>query len=222
MAGFAVRQRRLFCGSKWNRSVRTYPPIGGERMSRRGWIIAGMLLTTPCLLFTCILGVHFLHCVLSAPDDWWVENRTAATVWVTPVGVGDRGPARLPYYTTPLSDFSAAPFGEVRIEAGERRSFAIDTYVAMDIGGPPGLVVRTAADEHWYCKGTRDGESLTYLLDGQALLNRASDEMVTAVHRPTRPVNFGIPFWVIIVLGLAAPIILLKLRTIYRKLQPTQ
>jgi hypothetical protein len=192
-------------------------------MKPRAWIIAGMIMTTPCLLFTGLLAFGVIHTSMLATfgDEWWVENRTAEPIWVTPLGVGDRGPVLLPHYDTRLATYSTSPLGEVRVESGERRRLVIDGYVAADVGDFPGVVVRTAAEEHRYCKGTADGQTVQFLLDEQALLNKAGDKMIAVVHAPIRPVFFGIPFWLIIILGLAAPILLVGLRRTYRKVKLT-
>lgn len=190
---------------------------------KRVWIIAGMVLITPCLLFTFLLGFAVLYCyILGGPHEWRVENRTAGPLWVTPLKGDDKRPIVIPYYAAPQLAHSARAFGEVQIEPGERTSLAIDSYIEMDIGGFPGLVVRTAAGEYWYCKGAFDGQSVLFVLDNRSLSSRASDEMIAAVRpTPTRGVMFGIPFGVTLVLGLAAPITLLWLRRSYRKLKPT-
>jgi hypothetical protein len=192
-------------------------------MRRRVWIIVGMVLTIPCLLFTALLVFTIIHSLLLAAfgREWWVENRTAGPIWVTPLGGWNRGPVPLPHYATRLATYSASPFGEVLVRPGERRRLVIDGYAATDAGGHTGVVVRTAVCEHRYCKGTLDGQSAHYIIDDATLLNRASDEMIAAAHRPSRPVLSGIPFWVIVSLGLAAPITLFRLRRSYRNPKPT-
>jgi hypothetical protein len=104
--------------------------------------------------------------------EWWVENRTVDTLWVTPLAVGDRGPVLLPHFSAPLEMYSDQPFGEIQIESGERRKLVIDGYAWVDIGGPPGLVVRTAAGKHQYCEGTLDGTSVLFLLDDPSFRHR--------------------------------------------------
>jgi hypothetical protein len=193
------------------------------RTGRRAWIIAGIVLTTPCLFFTCllVLVVFFYVNSVACRTDWWVENRTAGPLWVTPLGVGDRGPVLLPHYATPLAMYSDPQFGEVQIEPRARRRLVIDGYVAMDVGGPPGVVGRNAAGEHRYCKGMHDGASVILVFDEPSSLAKARDEMIAAVNRPRPPVMFGIPFWVTLALGLAAPITLLMLRRCYHQMHPT-
>jgi hypothetical protein len=192
-------------------------------MSRRVWIIAAAILTAPGLLCTGMLAVALLHAVFVAADgsEWWIENRIAGPLWVTPLGLGDRGPVPLPHYPTRLAMYTAPPFGAVLLRPGERRRLVLDRWAQTDVGGPPGVAVRTAAGEHWYCEGLLDGPGVLYPLDGSSLRQRATEEMVAAVQRSGRPVLFGIPFGVVLVVGVAAPLTLLGLRRAYRKLTPT-
>src|SRR5262245_37870848 len=145
-------------------------------MSRKAWIIAGMVLATPFLLFTGLLALIGAHALLLAafPEEWSVENQTTAPVWVTPLGVGGRVPVPLPHYATRWATYSSPPYGELLVQPGERRKFHVDGYAMADVGGPPGVVVRTPAGDHRYCKGTFDGQTVLYVLDNLTSFASAS------------------------------------------------
>src|SRR5262245_9053970 len=110
---------------------------GGNGMTRRARLIFAMVLTAPFLLFTLMLAAMTwtLFVVSVGGPEWWAENGTEGTIWVTPVTFSARGPVSLPHYPARLTTLSAMCHGELPVEPGERRLLVIDVNVAMDLGG---------------------------------------------------------------------------------------
>ncbi len=75
--------------------------------------------------------------------------------------------------------------------------------------------------EYRYCKGEHDGRSVRFVLDDSTLIDWASEAMIAAVNCPPAQPFFGIPVWVVLSLGIGAPIALLGLRRTYRTMKLT-
>jgi hypothetical protein len=96
-----------------------------KRMTK-GWVlIIGGVVLSPLLLLTLSLlnpmGLAFL-------TRFEIENRTGATIYVTPLGaVGSQGVRRtLPYYLSSFVCLPSAPSGNFEIAPGKSRAFMYD------------------------------------------------------------------------------------------------
>lgn len=186
-------------------------------MTKRHWVVAGLIVTAPCLLCTALLFVivFVASIVIMFSSEWAVDNRTSEPLWVTPLASGSHRPVPLPNYS---SRFPINTLGEVSIQPGECTRFFIDAYVESDCPAL-GLVVRTSNEEYFFRASSRDNQ---YVLDDLTKLPRANAEMISAWERARTRVDFGIPFLIITTLGLVAPVVFLRLRRSYRSLKKPQ
>lgn len=191
-------------------------------MSRRAWIIVGILISAPCLFFTFILAALILKSslIIAFGAECWVENRTQGPIWVMPVASGYEKPVRLPHHPTRFT-FARPPSGEVLIPPGERRRLVIDHYVAADIGGGLEMLVKTIEGEHFFDRtSSYASESEPNVIEDLTSLDRVSEEMIAALDWPSQPEPPRISLWLIIALGIIAPIAMRRFRRAYRELKP--
>ena len=186
-------------------------------IARRSWLVVGKLLAASCLLFTCwtLLIAFHAYLVVRHGREWWVENRTTEPLWVTPFGIGDRGSVRLPHYPERMPKYSTPPFGEVLVHTGERRLLVIDGAAQADLGGRGLLGIRSAAGEY---RRVAEEPGSDFLIDNLSLLPRADAAEIAELNSPPglMKLTHGIPVWVIIILGVAAPVALWRLGRIPR------
>lgn len=183
---------------------------------KRRWILAGLVLTAPCLVLTALLIIFALIAIVVVifSSEWVVENRTVEPVWVTPMGMGSRSPVLIPHYSTRLPTHAN---GDVLVHPGSKTKLIVDGWAEMD-SSPLGLVVNTGNGEYRYDKWTPNG---LYVLHDLSALSPAREDMLAVLRLSRSPRYFDIRFFLIIGLGVVAPFGFLYLRRAYRKLKPS-
>jgi hypothetical protein len=189
-------------------------------MSRRRWITAATVLVTPFLVFTLWAAVLLAYSAFQyeCVRERYVENRTAGTIWIAPVGHGDHGPVALRHYPFRWPTYSGAATREIEIPSGESRRLFVDINHEMDVGGGCSILVCTASGDAFYLDAERNSP---LVVEGHTK-RYASTEAIDAASAPRRPTNFGIPFGVIVALGVLAPVALFRLSRAARQVRINQ
>lgn len=185
-------------------------------MDRRRWLTAIMVLLSPLLLFTVWAALLAFHAInVWQSFERYVANRSVEPIWVEPIAFSDRGPVRLPHYDRRWPTYSPSPYGEKHIPPGEDRLLVVDHYFEMEHDNSS-LLVRTQNGNHYLFEWSYQDH---YVIEDPHSLPRASDEVVAALSEPVGVVNFGVPVWVIALIGTAAPIMLCFLHSVRAKLK---